>query len=106
VRPCRLLLDLTRRGVAIGRRPAGGVTVRPASRLAEAERAAVRVHARALGGLVARRDALDADGAGEALRAAYAGLDDADVQRLDDEAEHDDFAAVLRLLCTGREVAA
>jgi len=106
VRPCRLLLDLTRRGVAIGRRPAGGVTVRPASRLPEAERAAVRVHARALGALVDRRAALDADGAGEALRAAFVLLADTDVQRLEREAEHDDFAAVVRLVCVHREVAA
>ena len=80
--------------------------MRPASRLPEAERAVVRVHARALGDLVARRDALEAHGAGAALRAAFALLSDADVQRLDDEAALDDFAALVRLVCMCRGVAA
>ena len=106
MRPCRLLLDLTRRGVTVRRRPDGGVTVRPASALAGAQRDAIRAHGATLGGLVGRLEDLDTDGGAEALRVAFALLSDADVQRLDDEAEHDDFAAVVRLVCTRRKVAA
>ena len=51
--------------------------------------------------LIGRARALEADGAGEALRAVHLTLDDADVQRL-----HDEFTALVLLVCTDREMAA